>query len=287
VLGSEGRMGFVTKAIVRVAPLPEQEEFHAMFFPDFDQGMTAVRQMMQNKIPLSMLRLSTAVETETTLSLAGHERVIGILEQALSLRGVSSEKAMLLIGFTGSDRIVKAARKEAFSIARHHKGVNVGRQFGKQWHKGRFRTPYLRNTLWELGYAIDTLETAVPWESIPTTMGAIEAALHEAIEGSGERVHVFTHLSHMYPQGASIYSTYLFRIANDPDETLQRWQSMKSPASHAIIAHKGTISHQHGVGSDHAPYLAAEKGKLGMEILENIMDHFDPQGIMNPGKLLI
>ncbi len=287
VLGSEGRMGFVTEAIMRIAPLPEQEEFHALFFPDFDQGMTAVRQMMQNRIPLSMLRLSTAVETETTLSLAGHERLIGLLEQALSLRGVSNEKAMLLIGFTGSDRIVKAARKEAFSIARHHKGVNAGRQFGKQWHKGRFRTPYLRNTLWEMGYAIDTLETAVSWESIPSTMDAIESALHTSIEGSGERVHVFTHLSHMYPQGASIYTTYLFRIAEDPDQTLQRWQAMKSAASQAIMDHKGTISHQHGVGSDHAPYLAAEKGKLGIEILGNIMNHFDPQGIMNPGKLLI
>lgn len=287
VLGSEGRMGFVTKAIMRVAPLPEQEEFHALFFPDFDQGMTAVRQMMQNRIPLSMLRLSTSVETETTLSLAGHERLIGILEQALSLRGVSNEKAMLLIGFTGNDRIVKAARKEAFSIARHFNGVNVGRQFGKQWHKGRFRTPYLRNTLWEMGYAIDTLETAVSWESIPSTMDAIESALHNSIEGSGERVHVFTHLSHMYSQGASIYTTYLFRIAEDPDQTLQHWQAMKSAASQAIMDHKGTISHQHGVGSDHAPYLAAEKGKLGMETVGNVMNHFDPQGIMNPGKLLI
>jgi len=287
VLGSEGRMGFVTEAIVRVASLPEREEFHALFFPDFDLGMTAVRHIMQNRIPLSMLRLSTAVETETTLSLAGHERLISILEQMLSIRNVSDEKAMLLIGFTGSDGVVKAARKEAFSIARHYKGVHVGRQFGKQWHKGRFRTPYLRNTLWELGYAIDTLETAVPWESVPITMSAIDAAIRKAVKGSGERVHVFTHLSHMYPQGASIYTTYIFRIANDPDETLQRWRAMKSAASEVIVAHKGTISHQHGVGSDHAPYLAAEKGKLGMELLENVMGHFDPQGIMNPGKLLI
>ncbi len=286
VLGSEGRIGFVTEAIMRVSPLPEQEEFHALFFPDFDQGLTAVRQMMQTRIPLSMLRLSTAVETETTLSLAGHERLIGILEHALTLRGVSSDKSMLLIGFTGSDRVVNAARKEAFSIARHYKGVHVGQQFGKQWHKGRFRTPYLRNTLWELGYAIDTLETAVPWDSILNTMNAIETAIRNALEGLGERVHVFTHLSHMYPQGASIYSTYIFRVAKDPDEMLQRWQAMKSAASKAIIDHKGTISHQHGVGLDHAPYLAAEKGNLGIEMLEDVMDHFDPQGIMNPGKLL-
>lgn len=287
VLGSEGRLGFVSRAIMRVTPLPEQEEFHALFFPDFDLGMAAVRQMMQHHIPLSMLRLSTDVETETTLALAGHERLITILEQLLSIRGVSTAKAMLLMGFTGNERIVKASRKETLSIARQHKGVHVGRRFGKEWHKGRFRTPYLRNTLWDKGYAIDTLETAVSWVSVPATIKAIETAINEAAEGLHERVHVFTHLSHIYLQGASIYTTYIFRIAGDPEETLQRWQTMKSAASRAIITHNGTISHQHGVGLDHAPYLAAEKGELGMELLAGIMNRVDPQGIMNPGKLLI
>ncbi len=78
LLGSEGRMGIISKATVRTSPLPESEEFHAVFFPDFEQGQTAVREMVQEKLPLSMLRLSTAVETTTTLALAGHEKLIGI-----------------------------------------------------------------------------------------------------------------------------------------------------------------------------------------------------------------
>ena len=287
VLGSEGRMGFITEAAVRVTPLPELEEFHALFFPDFEQGFAAVRQIMQNKIPLSMLRLSTALETETTLALAGHERLINLLEQMLSLRSVSETKAMLLIGFTGVERIVKAAQKTAFFISRSHNAVHVGRQFGKQWHKGRFRTPYLRNTLWDLGYAIDTLETAVSWESVPRVINELEKAIHDALDKWDERVHVFTHLSHMYPQGASIYTTMIFRIAPDPDETLHRWAEIKSAASQVIVNNKGTISHQHGVGTDHAPYLKAEKGELGIALLKNVFEKIDPQGIMNSGKLLL
>jgi alkyldihydroxyacetonephosphate synthase len=152
--------------------------------------------------------------------------------------------------------------------------------------KNRFRTPYLRNTLWELGYAVDTLETATAWSNVPGMLERIENALHSALEERGERVHVFTHLSHLYPHGSSIYTTYLFRLAADPEQTLQRWSRLKTAASQAIVEMGGTISHQHGVGVDHLPYLPAEKGELGMKALHDILHSFDPQGMMNPGKLI-
>jgi alkyldihydroxyacetonephosphate synthase len=179
-------------------------------------------------------------------------------------------------------------RKAALDIAKTYKGVEVaGQTFGKQWAKSRFRSPYLRNTLWEMGYAIDTLETAVSWRQIDAAIAAIEAAIRPGLAEWGERVHVFTHLSHTYPQGASIYTTYLFRLADDPDDTLARWRTLKAAASAAIIAHGGTISHQHGVGLDHAPYLPIEKGKLGTAVLQDALRRFDPDGVMNPGKLMI
>ncbi len=286
VLGSEGRLGILTEATVRVTPLPEEEAFHALFFPDFERGLVAVRRIMQARLPLSMVRLSTAVETETTLALAGHERLIGALERLLRLRGVGDKKCMLLLGFTGRGAVVNVARKEALGLAGQHGGVHVGQTFGKEWHKSRFRTPYLRNTLWELGYAIDTLETATDWANIPAMVEAIEMALRPGLEEIGERVHVFTHLSHLYPYGSSIYTTYLYRIAPDPDETLRRWQVLKAAASQAIVAHGGTISHQHGIGTDHLPYLAREKGPLGMAAIGDLCRRFDPDGIMNPGKLV-
>jgi alkyldihydroxyacetonephosphate synthase len=287
VLGSEGRLGVITRATVRISPLPEREEFHAIFFPNFEPGLTAVRQIVQAGLPLSMMRLSTAVETATTLALAGHERLIGALEKILTLRGAGSDKCMLLLGFTGTEKIVKASRQEALAITNEQKGVHVGQQFGKQWHKGRFRTPYLRNSLWERGYAVDTLETAVPWRAVPGMMTTIEEAIHTAAAAFNEKVHVFTHLSHLYPTGASIYTTTLFRLGHTPDETLQQWQAMKTAASQAIVAGRGTISHQHGVGLDHAPYLPTEKDTLGMAALADLIHRFDPQGVMNPGKLVL
>lgn len=287
VLGSEGRLGILTRVTVRVSPLPEQEAFHAVFFPDFERGREAARNLAQAGLPLSMLRLSSAAETEITLVLAGRERLISSLEYLLRLRGVGDAKCLLLVGFAGREAVVKMARKEALGIAALSGGVHVGRTFGKEWHKSRFRTPYLRNTLWEMGYAVDTLETAADWTQVPSLLETIESALRSGLEGIGERVYVFSHLSHLYPYGSSIYVTYLFRIAPTPEETLHRWEVLKKAASQVIVAQGCTISHQHGVGTDHVPYLEQEKGRVGMAALSALCRFFDPNGLMNPGKLLL
>jgi len=157
---------------------------------------------------------------------------------------------------------------------------------GNAWKKNRFHSAYLRNTLWDLGYAVDTLETAITWDKVTTTMQAIEKSLHEVLKPDNERIHVFSHLSHVYPNGSSIYTTFLFRLQETPQKTLAAWKRLKSAASHTIVAAGGTISHQHGVGIDHKQYLAAEKGSLGIKTLQNIFNHFDPDHHMNPDKLL-
>jgi alkyldihydroxyacetonephosphate synthase len=288
VLGSEGRLGILTEATVRVQPLPEQQEFRAVFFHDLKQGQAAVREIMQARVPLSMLRLSTPVETETTLAMAGHEQVIRWLKRLLRLRGIGDQRCMLILGFSGSRALGRLGREEALVVARKYGGIHVGRTFGNEWHKSRFRSPYLRNTLWEAGYALDTLETATQWSNIPAMIQGIEMALCHGLEDIGERVLAFAHLSHPYPWGSNIYTTYLYRIpANgDADETLRRWRVLKTAASKAIVAAGGTITHQHGIGTDHLPYLPAEKGRLGMATLRDLCERFDPDGIMNPGKLI-
>jgi alkyldihydroxyacetonephosphate synthase len=288
LLGSEGRLGIITEATVRVAPLPDHERLsvHALFLPDWKSAQAAARQIVQAGLPLSLMRLSTPMETETTLVLAGHERLIGALQRLISLRGVRDGKCMLMLGFSGREAVVKAARGEALDMAGQHSGVNVGRAFGSQWYKNRFRTPYLRNALWELGYGVDTLETATTWGNVSAMVEAIENALHHALVPFDERVHAFTHLSHFYPSGCSVYTTFLFRLADSPGETLARWQAMKDAASQAIVGLHGTISHQHGVGTDHAAWLPAEKGELGMALLHDVARRMDPDGIMNLGKLL-
>ena len=286
VLGSEGRLGILTEACIRITPIPEREDFHAVFFPDFEHGIEAVRQILASGLSLCMLRLSTTNETITTLALAGHENLIGGLERLLAMRGLGSNKCMLLLGFSGKSSLVRTNRGEALNIIAKQGGVHVGKTFGEQWHKNRFRTPYLRNSLWEMGYAVDTLETATDWSKTPRMVEAIETALRTASGELDERIHIFTHLSHVYPYGSSVYVTYLFRLARDPDESLHRWRGLKTAASQAIIANGGTISHQHGVGIDHRPYLGAEKGSLGMAAISGLCRQFDPFGMMNPGKLV-
>ncbi len=286
VLGSEGRLGILTQACVRITPIPEREEFHAVFFPDFFHGIEAIRQILVAGLSLCMLRLSTANETDTTLTLAGHENLIGALERLLAIRGVGKDKCMLLLGFNGKSNLVRMMRSEALSIASKLGGVHVGKTFGDQWHKNRFRTPYLRNSLWEMGYGIDALETAVNWVDVPKMLEQIETAITAASTNFSEKVHIFTHLSHIYPTGSSIYTTYIFRLSAKPDDTLARWCALKSAASQAITSLGGTISHHHGIGMDHMPYLGVEKGALGMAALSALCHQFDPKGIMNPGKLV-
>jgi len=286
VLGSEGRLGILTEAVVRASALPEEDRVLAFFFPDWERGRAATREMAQEGLPLSMLRLSNVVETRTTLLLAGGERLIRLLTRWLSLRGAGDERCLLLAGVTGSASLARFGARAATAVARRHRGVGGPRAIGEAWSKNRFRAPYLRNALWERGWAVDTLETAATWDRIPALVEAVEGALRGALGAAGERVHAYTHLSHCYPSGSSAYTTYLFRAATSPEETLERWRLLKGAASEAIVRGGGTISHQHGVGVDHAPYLPREKGELGMKALGSVAAAFDPDGLMNPGKLL-
>lgn len=286
VLGSEGRIGILTEAVVRVTPLPECEVFHAVFFPNWDAAQEAIRQIAQAKLPLSMLRLSNATETLTTLTLAGHKKLIGALETYLGWRGCKEEKCLLMIGATGQKNTVANAIKTAMRIARQQNAVPVGQAMGQKWKQNRFRSVYLRNSLWQQGYAIDTVETACDWPKVKDMMLAVEQAATAALAECGERVHTYTHLSHVYAQGASVYTTFAYRLSADYEQDLARWQNLKAAVCEAIVSGGGTISHQHGVGTDHAPYLSAEKGEFGIAAMRHLYQHFDPDGMMNPGKLL-
>ena len=283
VLGSEGRAGIVTEATVRVRKVAQHESFHAWFFPNWKLARDAVHALVNAGLPLSMMRLANPIETLTTLRLAGG-RAVALLETYLRLRGYRDEKCMLLVGITGDTTPSEAALLRARNILGKYRGVYTGDRLGKRWEHNRFRGVYLRNALWDAGYAVDTVETAVDWPRVHDMMEALEAAGRTAL--GAERVHAYTHLSHVYPQGSSVYSTFIFRIAPDYETNMQRWRSLKSAVSEAIVANGGTISHQHGVGTDHLPYLRAEKGPLGIDAMHTIFARFDPDGVMNPGKLV-
>lgn len=292
-LGSEGRLGIMTTATLRIRPQPAYEAFFGLFFPDWARGMAALREIALEKTSVSMLRLSDADETMTTLILSGKEGLVDLAEHGLNLLGYDRERCLLVLGLTGDWKSANYARRRAFEIVRGHGGLltrlytTAGAMIGRTWRKSRFLTPYLRNTLWERGYALDTLETVLPWSKILDAAQEIKSCIRTGLEPVGEKVLVFAHLSHVYRDGASLYITFLFRRMADPQSTLQHWQRLKVGASQVIVNYGGTISHQHGVGIDHAGYLPAEKGPAGMAMLTAMLASLDPRSIMNPGKLIM
>lgn len=284
VLGSEGRLGLISSAVVRVRPLPEEERFWGVVFPTWESGIEAVRAMAREPVPLGMLRLSDPEETGSQLHLTLNPYVRRLLEGLLARRGLRDEKSLLILGATGSPQAVRRVRSRAADVTRANRGVAIGDVAGREWKNNRFRLPYLRNTLWDKGWAVDTLETATVWSEVVPTARAVLRALRTALEG--ERVLAMAHVSHVYPTGASLYFTVFFRLAADPASTLERWLALKSAASRTVVSRGATISHQHGVGTDHLPYLEKEKGARGLAALASLIEGVDPDGTMNPGKLI-
>ncbi len=285
VLGSEGRLGVLAEATVRVSRLPEQERFLGVFLPSWEAGLAATRELAQARVPLSMLRLANAAETDTTLRMAGHGRQIAWLRRYLAWRGCAAGQCLLVIGLTGSRAQVRASQQQTAALLRPHGAVGTGTLLGAAWAKKRFAGVYLRNALWDAGYMVDTMETATPWGRTTGMVNAIEGAGRAALASLGERCHAYTHLSHVYPSGSSVYSTFVLRVGPDAASSRQRWRALKEAVSQAVVRAGGTISHQHGVGKDHAPYLGAEKGELGLALLDAAIDRLDPQRLLASGNL--
>lgn len=288
ILGSEGRIGIITEVTVRITPVPEEEKFQVIFFPSWQIGINAARELIQQRVALSMVRLSNPLETTSLLYMGAGSDSSGVvaLEKSLSEKGIGEGKVMMTFGVTGSARHCETAYQLAIDHCAALGGFVDQSGLGENWAHGRFRAPYLRDPLGAEGYIVDTMETAVDWSKVSEAAENIEEAIRTALDDEGERVHAYTHLSHVYGQGSSIYTTYLFRIGESYELGKNRWMKLKKAGADQIVAHGGTISHQHGVGSDHKNYLAEEKGEFGIAAIHSLCKQFDPYGQMNPGKLL-
>jgi len=286
ILGSEGRMGIISEVTVRVTPLPQHESFEVVFFPSWAVGLKTAKQLVQQKVQLSMVRLSNAMETMSLLYLGGGSDELTALEARLAEQGIADDKVMMTFGVTGSKVQCDSAKQLAVSMCAENGGVVSGAGLGEKWAHGRFSAPYLRDPMMAAGYAVDTMETALDWSKVSDSVDYIEGAIGRALADEDEKVHVYTHLSHVYGQGSSIYTTYLSRTGDNYATAEKRWLKLKTAGAEAIVACGGTISHQHGVGKDHREYLPAEKGPLGIAAIRSLCQLFDPQALMNPGKLL-
>jgi alkyldihydroxyacetonephosphate synthase len=277
LVGSEGTLGVITEATMRVHAIPNATQFVSYFFRDFSSGFSATRQIMHAGLRPAVFRLSDETETRLLMTLGGADRSKGV--KLLRLIGKSNYLAgcHMMLGFEGDSGVVKAQAHAARRIARQHDCLGIGSGPGHRWEKERFELPYFRDTLLDMGIMVDTFETAAPWARLPT--------LHQALRDALPVPLILAHISHAYTDGASLYITWL-ADAPDPDQALELWSKVKKIAGDIIQQHGATISHHHAIGIDHMPWLEMERGHGQMQLLRAAKQCCDPTGIMNPGKLI-
>jgi alkyldihydroxyacetonephosphate synthase len=279
VVGSEGTLGVIARVTLRVRPVAGARRYEGWFLRSFADGCEALRRLVQLGAAPDVARLSDEAETATTMALAHQSSVRRAGMAVLRGRGYESP-ALLVTGWEGRTHEIRARRRAAARLLRQAGGTALGRSPGAAWAAARFAGPYTRDHLLDRGVLVETLETATTWSGLEP----LHAAVREALDGSLARGVVGCHVSHLYPTGASLYFTVL--APQDRDDPAGQWRRAKAAAMEAIVAGGGTITHHHAVGRDHAPWLPAEDGPAGVDLLRALKDRCDPAGIMNPGKLL-
>jgi alkyldihydroxyacetonephosphate synthase len=284
IIGSEGVLGVIPEATVRVRPAPAERRYEAWFVESFEAGMELIRAMAQGGALPDVIRLSDEEETRISLALAGPGGAAGrLFGRYLRLRGVD-RGCMVIAGIEGEREAVARRRSLAARMLRAGGAVYVGQRPGRAWEHGRYHGPYLRDSLIDAGALVETLETSHTWSRLGELYRATGDAIRAALAEQGTPPIVFCHVSHVYADGASLYFTFLARARHG--EEIEQWRAAKIAASEAIVATGGTITHHHAIGRDHVPYMAAEVGDTGLEALRALKERLDPAGIMNPGKLL-
>jgi alkyldihydroxyacetonephosphate synthase len=284
VVGSEGTLGVITRVTARVRPLPERRRYEAWMAADFASGAEVVRSLAQADVLPDVVRVSDQGETRFSLALssaAGAKRTL--LSSYLRLRRRAGG-CLIVCGWEGEPEAVERRRALSARVLRSGGAAALGGAPGRAWERGRYEAPYLRDELLDVGYLVETLETAHTWSRLGHLYEEVRAAIGAALATQGTPGIVICHLSHAYRDGASLYFTFLAR--RRPDAEIEQWRLVKAAACEAIVEAGGTITHHHAVGRDHAPYMRAEVGELGVEVLRAVKERLDPAGIMNPGKLI-
>jgi alkyldihydroxyacetonephosphate synthase len=284
ILGSEGTLGVITEVGVRVRPRPAARRYEAWMAPDFEAGVEIARALGQGDAPPDVVRLSDRSETRLSLAMSGtHGPARRAFDAYLRVRR-RDDGCILIAGWEGERESVARRRALAARPIRLGGAAYLGQAPGRAWERGRYEGPYLRDALLDQGVLVETLETSHTWSRLGELYSAVRDAIHAALDAQTTPGIVLCHVSHLYPDGASLYYTFMARRREGAD--IEQWRAAKQAACEAIVATEGTITHHHGVGRDHAPYMRAEIGELGLETLRAVKQRLDPAGIMNPGKLL-
>jgi alkyldihydroxyacetonephosphate synthase len=284
VIGSEGTLGVIPDVTVRVRPAPPQRRYEAWMAESFAAGTEIVRALAQGPGLPTVIRVSDEEETVGSLALSGPRGTAGRAFGGYLKARRREGGALVIVGFEGDEETVTRRRALAVRALRGGGGVYLGRAAGRAWEHGRYAGPYQRDLLMGMGAMAETLETSHAWTRLDELHRSVGAAIKGALDGQGTPGFVFCHLSHAYADGASLYFTFIARRRSGAE--VEQWAAVKKAASEAIVAAGATITHHHAVGRDHAPYMEAEVGGTGLDVLRAVKERLDPAGIMNPGKLL-
>jgi alkyldihydroxyacetonephosphate synthase len=283
LVGSEGVLGVICEATVRVRPAPAFRRYEGWSFASFAEGCDAFRVMEQADASADVNRLSDEAETRLSMAMTpSGSRAEGLGKRYLRLRG-HEHGCIAILGFEGEEEDVERRRRHTAGLLRAGGGISIGPRPGEAWLRSRYSGPYLRDELLDRRVMVETLETSTSWANLESLHAAVADALRKTLGERGTPALVMCHVSHLYPSGASLYFTFL---ARQEDDAMAQWRAAKTAASEAIVAGGGTITHHHAIGRDHREWMRAEVGALGIELIRAAKERLDPAGIMNPGKLL-
>ncbi len=290
VVGSEGRLGVITSAWVNVHRLPEVRELQAYFFENYEAGLKACEQIVSSDASVMMARVSDAVETQYIMANGKKSSRIGSLASKAIQKLMEQKKwdleqiAMSFVGFEGSANHVRYEKGLVGKIVREHGGISVGKGPGALYDQKKYDTPYLRDFMLDRGLVADVSETTTPWKYAAQIHTNTVAAFHKKMDELGVRGVVFCHLSHSYHSGACQYFT--FAIADDSEHNLDTYDAAKRVVQQSFMDNHGTVSHHHGVGEEHSPWLDQDISPAGVFIQRKLFEGVDPGNNLNPGKII-
>ncbi|MFH5824859.1 FAD-binding oxidoreductase [Georgenia sp. AZ-5] len=293
VLGSEGRLGVITEAWVNVHRVPENREIIAYLFPSWAEGLAAMQEISASDAAPSVTRVSDANETQ--FSLATQKRSKGLkgkvskaLFAVLERRGWDLDQACLsYVGYEGGKEHVARTKGTVGKIVKAHGGIRLGTGPGALYDQKKFDTPYIRDFLLDVGAMGDVSETAAPWSRLLDVYTGTVRAAREAFDRLGVKGFIMCHLSHSYHSGACLYFTFAFPPGTaDVDEQLKRYWEVKSAIQQSFVDNGATISHHHGVGTDHAHWLEEDISPAGTDVMVGLLRSVDPGRNLNPGSLI-
>ncbi|OYN88106.1 FAD-binding oxidoreductase [Parenemella sanctibonifatiensis] len=290
ILGSEGRLGIITEATVAIHRVPEVREIQAYFFPSYAQGLACMQAIAFSDAAPSVARVSDHRETAFTLATSKESKgVSNLVTKALMTylkqrRWDLSKLCLSFIGFEGSAQHVRYEKAQVNRIVSEHGGIGVGKGPGVLYDQKKFDTPYIRDFLLDRGAVADVSETATPWSSTQQVYDAVIAAAENAMAEQGVAGYIMAHLSHSYHSGACQYFT--FAIADDSDEAIDKYDAVKRAVQQAFVDNNGTVSHHHGVGEEHSPWMEQDISPAGVGIQRSLFGAVDPGRNFNPGKII-